>query len=74
MQFGESQVDRAAKAALITSLNAQLKDTGTVVVAHNKGLVAAQAADLRRRVKAAGGTVKVAKNTLTGPLLVSASI
>lgn len=58
-------MDRAAKAALITSLNAQLKDTGTVVVAHNKGLVAAQAADLRRRVKAAGGTVKVAKNKLT---------
>jgi large subunit ribosomal protein L10 len=58
-------VDRAAKAALITSLNSVLKDTGTIVVAHNKGLVAAQAADLRRRVKAAGGTVKVAKNKLT---------
>ena len=58
-------MDRAAKAALITSLNAQLKDTGTVVVAHNKGLVAAQAADLRRKVKAAGGTVRVAKNKLT---------
>ena len=65
MQFGVSQVDRAAKAALITSLNTQLKSTGTVVVAHNKGLVAAQAADLRRKVKAAGGTVKVAKNKLT---------
>jgi large subunit ribosomal protein L10 len=58
-------VDRAAKAALITSLNSVLKDTGTIVVAHNKGLVAAQAADLRRKVKAAGGTVKVAKNKLT---------
>jgi large subunit ribosomal protein L10 len=57
-------VDRAAKAALITSLNTALKDTGTIVVAHNKGLVAGQAADLRRKVKAAGGTVKVAKNKL----------
>jgi large subunit ribosomal protein L10 len=58
-------VDRAAKAALITSLNTALKDTGTIVVAHNKGLVAGQAAELRRRVKAAGGSVKVAKNKLT---------
>jgi large subunit ribosomal protein L10 len=46
-------------------MNAALKDAGTIVVAHNNGLVAAQAADFRRRVKAAGGTVKVAKNTLT---------
>jgi large subunit ribosomal protein L10 len=58
-------VDRAAKAELITTLNAALKDAGTIVVAHNNGLVAAQAADLRRRVKAAGGSVKVAKNKLT---------
>jgi large subunit ribosomal protein L10 len=57
-------VDRAAKAALITSLNTALKDAGTIVVAHNKGLVAGQAADLRKRVKTAGGTVKVAKNKL----------
>jgi large subunit ribosomal protein L10 len=46
-------------------MNTVLKDTGTIVVAHNNGLVAAQSADLRRKVKAAGGTVKVAKNTLT---------
>jgi large subunit ribosomal protein L10 len=58
-------VDRAAKTALIATLNTALKDTGTIVVAHNKGLVAAQSADLRRKVKAAGGTVKVAKNKLT---------
>ena len=58
-------MDRAAKAELITQMNAALKDAGTIVVAHNNGLVAGQAADFRRRVKAAGGTVKVAKNTLT---------
>src|SRR5690606_4956815 len=40
------------------------KDVGLVVVARNNGLVAAQSADLRRRVKAGGGTVKVAKNKL----------
>jgi large subunit ribosomal protein L10 len=58
-------VDRAAKAELITTLNAALKDAGTIVVAHNNGLVAAQSAEFRRKVKAAGGTVKVAKNKLT---------
>lgn len=58
-------MDRAAKSELVTTLNGVLKDTGVVVVARNAGLVAAQSADFRRRVKAAGGSVKVAKNRLT---------
>ncbi len=57
-------MDRAAKRALVASLNGALKDTGVIVVARNAGLVAAQSADLRRRVKAAGGSVRVAKNKL----------
>ena len=57
-------MDRAAKRALVTSLNGVLKDTGVIVVARNAGLVAAQSADFRRRVKAAGGSVRVAKNRL----------
>lgn len=57
-------MDRAAKEALVTSLHDVLKDTGVVVVAHNTGLVAAQSAELRKRVKDAGGSVKVAKNKL----------
>jgi len=57
-------VDRAAKRELVTSLHDVFKDTGVVVVAHNTGLVAAQSADLRKRVKEAGGVVKVAKNNL----------
>jgi large subunit ribosomal protein L10 len=57
-------VDRAAKQALVTSLHDVLKDTGVVVVAHNTGMVAAQSADFRKRVKEAGGSVKVAKNKL----------
>jgi large subunit ribosomal protein L10 len=57
-------VDRAAKRELVSTLKDVLKDTGVIVVAHNAGLVAAQSADFRRRVKAAGGTVKVAKNRL----------
>ena len=57
-------MDRAAKRELVTSLHDVLKDTGVVVVAHNVGMVAAQSADFRRRVKDAGGRVKVAKNKL----------
>jgi large subunit ribosomal protein L10 len=40
------------------------KDTGVIVVAHYAGLTVAQMTDYRRRVKEAGGTVKVAKNRL----------
>lgn len=57
-------MDRAAKRELIDSLHDELKSTGVVVVAHNTGMVASQSADFRKRVKEAGGTVKVAKNTL----------
>ncbi len=57
-------MDRAAKSALVTSLHDVFKDTGVVVVAHNTGMVAAQSAEFRRRVREAGGTVKVAKNKL----------
>ena len=57
-------MDRAAKQALVTTLHSVFKDTGVLVVAHNTGMVAAQSADFRRRVKDAGGRVKVAKNKL----------
>jgi large subunit ribosomal protein L10 len=57
-------VDRAAKRELIDHLHGVLKDTGVVVVAHNTGLAAAQSAEFRKRVKDAGGSVKVAKNKL----------
>jgi large subunit ribosomal protein L10 len=57
-------VDRAAKRELISTLHDALKSTGVVVVAHNTGMVAAQSADFRKRVKEAGGSVRVAKNTL----------
>ncbi len=57
-------MDRAAKRELVTTLHDVFKNTGLVVVAHNTGMVAAQSADFRSKVKAAGGTVKVAKNKL----------
>lgn len=57
-------MDRAAKKALIDDLHGQFKETGVIVVAHNTGMVAAQSADFRKRVREAGGKVKVAKNKL----------
>ena len=57
-------MDRAAKRELVALLHGVFQDTGVIVVARNDGLVAAQSAEFRSRMKAAGGTVKVAKNKL----------
>jgi large subunit ribosomal protein L10 len=45
-------------------LNEAFKATNTVVVAHYSGLTVAQMQTLRRQMKQAGATVKVAKNRL----------
>ena len=58
-------MDRAAKRELVTTLHDVFKNTGVAVVCHYTGLTVAQMTDYRRRVKEAGGTVKVAKNRLT---------
>jgi large subunit ribosomal protein L10 len=60
----ELAVDRAAKAELVGELNAAFKATNTVVVAHYSGLTVAQMQILRRQMKQAGASVKVAKNRL----------
>jgi large subunit ribosomal protein L1 len=57
-------VERAEKREFVTSLNQVFKNTGSVVVAHYAGLSVAQMNDLRSKMRAAGGTVKVAKNRL----------
>ena len=57
-------MDRAAKHALVASLHTQLKDTGVIVVAHYAGMTVAQMTEFRKRVKDAGGSVKVTKNRL----------
>jgi large subunit ribosomal protein L10 len=57
-------VERAAKRELVTSLNASLKDTGVIVVAHYAGMTVAQMTDYRQRIRTVGGKVKVAKNRL----------
>jgi len=57
-------VDRAEKRELVTDLNGAFKGAGSVVVAHYAGITVAQMNDLRTKMRAAGGTVKVAKNRL----------
>jgi len=57
-------VDRAQKRELVERLNDQWKATGVVVVAHYKGMTVAQMTEFRKRIKDAGGVVKVTKNRL----------
>jgi large subunit ribosomal protein L10 len=57
-------VDRAQKKELVATLNTVFKDTGSIVVAHYSGMTVAQMQKLRREMKAAGATVKVAKNRI----------
>jgi large subunit ribosomal protein L10 len=57
-------VDRAEKQEAIGQLQGVFKTTGVVVVAHYSGLTVAQLQNLRKQMKLAGATVKVAKNRL----------
>jgi large subunit ribosomal protein L10 len=57
-------VDRAAKQEQVTALNGVFKDASVVVVAHYSGLTVAQLQNLRRQMRQAGASVKVAKNRL----------
>jgi len=57
-------MDRAEKRELVSTLNEAWKDTGVIVVAHYAGMTVAQMTEFRKRVKEAGGSVKVAKNRL----------
>ena len=57
-------MDRAEKRKLVATLNEEWKGCGVIVVAHYTGMTVAQMTDFRKRVKDAGGQVKVAKNRL----------
>ncbi len=57
-------MDRAAKQESITELNGVFKASKVVVVAHYSGLSVAQMQSLRKQMRQAGGSVKVAKNRL----------
>jgi large subunit ribosomal protein L10 len=58
-------VDRSDKEKLIASLNTTLKGAQLVVVTQQAGLTVAEVTDLRRQMRAAGASFKVAKNRLT---------
>jgi large subunit ribosomal protein L10 len=57
-------VERAEKREFVTELNGVFQASGSVVVAHYAGITVAQMNDFRSKMRAAGGTVKVAKNRL----------
>jgi large subunit ribosomal protein L10 len=57
-------VDRTEKREFVAGLNQALAGTSMIVVTHNLGLTVAEATDLRRRMRAAGVTFRVAKNRL----------
>ncbi len=57
-------MDRAEKREFVTDLNETFKASGAIVVARYAGLTVAQMNDLRSKMRAQGGTVKVAKNRL----------
>ena len=57
-------MDRAEKRKLVSTLNEAWTKIGVIVVAHYTGMTVAQMTDYRKRVKTAGGQVRVAKNRL----------
>lgn len=60
----EKTVDRAQKAQVVEELGQIFSDSGAVVVCHYKGLSVAEMTDFRSRMREAGASVRVAKNTL----------
>ena len=57
-------MDRTEKREFVASLGSVFADTSFVLVAQNKGLTVAEVSNLRRRMRDAGATYKVAKNRL----------
>jgi len=57
-------VEKAKKTVVVEELKGVFAESGSVVVAHYKGLTVAQLSDLRTRMSAAGASFKVAKNRL----------
>lgn len=57
-------MDRTEKREFIAQLSAVFAETSFVLVAQNKGLTVADVSNLRRRMREAGATYKVAKNRL----------
>ena len=57
-------MDRVQKQELVTSLQEAFNTANSVVVSHFNGLTAAEAAELRRKMRAVGAQFRVTKNSL----------
>ena len=57
-------MDRAQKPVVVSELNAVFGEVGVVVVTRNLGLTVAQSTALRNKMREAGATYKVTKNSL----------
>ena len=57
-------MDRAQKEKVVEELGQIFASSGVVVVAHYAGITVAQMQDLRAKLRAVGGSVRVAKNKL----------
>lgn len=58
-------MNRSEKKDYIESVNGGLKKSQSVVVVHYQGLTVAEVTALRGKIRAAGGSFQVTKNTLT---------
>ena len=57
-------MDRLQKADSVAQLNAVFNEVGVVVITRNLGMSVAQSTALRGKIREAGATYKVAKNSL----------
>ncbi len=57
-------MDRSQKAGAVASLNANFNEVGVVVVTRNLGMTVAQTTALRVKMREAGASFKVSKNSL----------
>jgi large subunit ribosomal protein L10 len=60
----ETDVDRTEKHEFVAELSTVFADTSMVVVTRNDGMTVADVTELRRKMRAAGASFKVAKNRL----------
>lgn len=67
-------MDRAEKAELVATLKQVFQTANVVVVAHYSGLTVAQMQTLRRQMRQAGASVRVAKNRLAKIALEGADV
>jgi large subunit ribosomal protein L10 len=60
----ETDVDRIEKREFVAELSSVFTETSMVVVTRNAGMTVAEVTDLRRKMREAGASFKVAKNRL----------